>query len=274
MTTQSSVKANFNYTRDTGATPEVYFYEPPAGTPIRDPGDDPHVMQVRDGWSRAKEFSLDREGFELRDFTSGFESWEDDAAIKAGFYTDVINFVKATVGARRVVVFDHTIRAQKNENQQTNEATTTQRAPVMLVHCDYTSNSAPTRVRQLLPDEAEELLKGRVAFFNFWKPLRRPVEERPLAMCDVQSSKDADFITMALRYRERNGEIFVMRHSPEHNWWYFPKMTPEHVVLLKTYDSATDGRARFVGHSAFVDPTSPPNAPFRESIEIRTVAFF
>jgi len=79
---------------------------------------------------------------------------------------------------------------------------------------------------------------------------------------------------MALGYLERNGEIYVMRHSPSHEWWYFPKMTPEQVILLKTYDSETDGRARFVGHSAFEDPTTPPDAPFRESIEVRTIAFF
>jgi len=269
-----TVRSTFNYTRDTGVMPEVYFYEPPPGTKIHDPGDDPHEMPVLNGWDRANKFSLDREGFALREFRSSFDRWEDDEAVRRDFYGDVISFLKNEVGARRVVVFDHTIRAKRNEKQQTAEDTTTQRAPVMLVHCDYTPNSGPLRVRQLLPGEAESLLARRVAFYNFWKPLRRRVEERPLAMCDVTSSVEDDFVTMALRYRERDGEIFVMRHSPRHAWWYFPHMTPEHVVLLKTYDSETDGRARFVGHSAFEDPTSSPDAPFRESIEIRTIAFF
>jgi hypothetical protein len=274
MTAAGSVRSNFNYTRDDGVMPEVYFYEPAPGTKIRDPGDDPHEMSVSDGWSRASNFSLDREGFSLRELRSPFERWDDDEAIRNEFYGHVVAFVKEQTGAKRVVVFDHTIRAKRNEKQQTAEATTTQRAPVMLVHCDYTPNSGPLRVRQLLPDEAQELLSRRVAFYNFWKPLRHRVEERPLAMCDVTSSDGEDFVTMALRYRERDGEIYVMRHSPRHAWWYFPQMTPEHVILLKTYDSETDGRARFVGHSAFVDPTSPPDARFRESIEIRTIAFF
>ncbi len=92
----------------------------------------------------------------------------------------------------------------------------------MNIHCDYTANSGPLRVRQLLPNEADELLKRRVAFYNFWKPLRQTVEERPLAMCDVTTSTQNDFITMKLRYRDRDGEIFVMRYSPQHRWWYFP----------------------------------------------------
>ena len=274
MATETPVHASFNYTRDTGEQPEIYFYEPPPGAHIHSPGDDPREMAVHDGWARARDFSPDREGFALRDFPSAFDHWGDDAAIRERFYAEVAAFVRASVGARRVEIFDHTIRTKSNAGQQTAEHTTTQRAPVMLVHCDYTPNSGPLRVRQLLPDEADSLLKRRVAFYNVWKPLRRRVEEKPLAMCDVTSSSQADFITMALRYRDRDGEIFVLRHAPQHHWWYFPGMTPEQALLLKTYDSESDGRARFVGHSAFDDPNTPPDAPARESIELRTIAFF
>ena len=44
-------------------------------------------------------------------------------------------------------------------------------------------------------------------------------------------------------------------------------------LLLKCFDSNTDGRARFAPHTAFVDPTTPPDAPPRESIELRTLVF-
>jgi hypothetical protein len=274
MASERSVRSIFNYTRDTDVAAEVYFYEPPPGTPCRRPGDDPREMTVHDGWERAASFSLDREGFALRDFSVPFQDWDDDRAIEEQIYGPVSEFVREQVGATHVIVFDHTIRAKVNEKQQTSEHSTSRRAPVMVVHCDYTPHSGPLRVRQLLPDQADRLLQRRVAFYNFWKPFRRMVEERPLAMCDATSSSDEDFIIMKLRYRERDGEIFAMRHSPWHRWWYFPRMTPNHAILLKTYDSETDGRARFVGHSAFDDPTTPPDAPMRESIEIRTIAFY
>jgi hypothetical protein len=274
MAHDNIVRSTFNYTRDDPVAPEVWFYEPPAGTQIRTPGDDPHEMPVHDGWSRAGSFSLDGEGFALREFRSPFDRWDDDEAIRADLYGEICDFVRTQVGARRVVIFDHTIRTKANTQQQTTEHTTTQRAPVMLVHCDYTPRSGPLRVRQLLPDEAEALLQRRVAFYNFWKPFRSRVEEKPLAMCDATQSTEGDFITMNLRYRDRTGEIFVLRHAPQHRWWYFPHMTPEHALLLKTYDSETDGRTRFLGHSAFDDPNTPQGAPARESIEIRTIAFF
>ncbi|MCB1807856.1 MAG: methyltransferase, partial [Candidatus Competibacteraceae bacterium] len=114
-----------------------------------------------------------------------------------------------------------------------------QRPAVLLVHSDYTPKSGPQRVRDLLPAEADQLLQQRVAFFNVWKPLYRPVEELPLAMCDATTASDEDMLLMQLKYRERTGEIYVMRYSPSHRWYYFPNMTPQQALLLKTYDSET-----------------------------------
>jgi len=50
-------------------------------------------------------------------------------------------------------------------------------------------------------------------------------------------------------------------------------MRTDEVLLLKCYDSALDGRARFLPHTAFIDPTTPPDAAPRESIELRTLVF-
>ena len=271
---EKQVRANFNYTKDVKEKTELYFYEDEAAKGIHEPGDDPHEMAVTDGWYRADSFSVDKEGFSVHEFKTNYNKWEDEEAVRETFYPEIVEFLKKTTGAKRILVFDHTIRTKANAVKKlTQETNTSQRAPVMLVHCDYTAESGPLRVRQLLKDEADGLLSRRVAFFNVWKPVNL-VEERPLAMCDVSTSPSDDFFKLFLRYRDRTGENYVMRHSPNHKWWYFPKMTPDQVILLKTYESETDGRARFVGHSAFEDPTSAPDAPFRESVEIRTIAFF
>jgi glutathione S-transferase len=274
--TSSPVRATLNYTKDIDQKlTEIYFYETDAAKNIHEPGDDPHEVEFWDGWSRAQEFTLDKQGFALKDFNTAFGDWNSDEAVKTSFYPEVVEFLKKDLGAKRVLVFDHTIRTKANDQKRlTDEKSTSQRAPVMLVHCDYTDKSGPVRVQQLLPDEAEDLLKRRVAFINFWKPLHHTVEERPLAMCDVTSSPPSDFFKLYLRYRDRVGENYVMRYNKEHKWWYFPKMETDKVILLKTFDSEVDGRARFVGHSAFEDPNTREDAPVRESIEIRTIAFF
>ncbi len=267
-----NVRASLNYSVDNGRPPDYYFYEPDPGVQLNPPGTDTHEMEIRDAWPMLSKLSADREGFELHEFGAPFEAFDDDALVKSTFYDQVIAFVKRNTGANRVIVFDHTIRKRMPADLKVQ--TTVQRPAVLLVHSDYTIKSGPQRVRDVVPDEADNLLKRRVAFYNVWKPLYRRVEELPLAMCDAQSHHPDDMLRMDLKYRERTGEIYVMRHSPKHRWHYFPRMEASQALLLKTFDSETDGRARFMGHTAFEDPTTVPDAPKRESIEVRTMAFF
>ena len=273
--TAATVETSFNYTKDVAPkNTELYFYDSDQSQGIHEPGDDPRTATVTDGWSRVDSFTADRNGFSLHPFHTTHSDWQDEEAVRNKFYPEIVEFIKKTTGANRVLVFDHTIRTKVNQAKAlTQETNTSQRSPVTLVHCDYTAESGPLRVKQLLPEDAEDLLSRRVAFFNVWKPIHNPVEEYPLAMCDVESAPQSDFFKLYLRYRDRVGENYVMKHNPNHKWYYFPNMNTEQVVLLKTYDSDTN-RARFVGHSAFVDPTSKPDAPTRESVEIRTMAFF
>jgi hypothetical protein len=267
-----TVTATLNYSVDNGRPPDYWFYEPDPPVEKNPPGTDPHAMAIEDGWPRVDQFSLDREGFVLRPFPADFVDFDDDDAVKARFYPQIIEHVKRHTGAKRVEVFDHTIR--KRLPADLKAQTTVQRPAVLLVHSDYTVASGPQRVRDIVPDDADDLLTRRVAFYNVWKPLYARVEELPLAMCDASTHAEGDMLRMELKYRERTGEIYVMRHAPSHRWFYFPRMLPDQALLLKTYDSETDGRCRFMGHTAFEDPTTPPDAPKRESIEVRTMAFF
>lgn len=51
-------------------------------------------------------------------------------------------------------------------------------------------------------------------------------------------------------------------------------MQPDEVLLLKCYDSRTDGRARFMPHTGFQNPACPRDFVPRESIEARTLFVF
>ena len=272
MTATPPVRATLNYSVDNGIPPDYYFYEPDPSVKLNPPGTDPREVLIEDGWPLADRLSADREGFEIHPFGARFDQFDDEAAVTTQFYRQVIAFVKQHTGAHRVEVFDHTLRKRMPADLKVQ--TTVQRPAVLLVHSDYTVASGPQRVRDLLPDEAPALLQRRVAFYNVWKPLYQRVEELPLAMCDATTHDPEDMLRMELKYRERTGEIYVMRHSPRHRWMYFPRMEADQALLLKTYDSETDGRARFMGHTAFEDPNTPPGAPRRESIEVRTMAFF
>lgn len=230
-----------------------------------------HAVLIHDGRPGYQGLDLDREGIAFVRSPSAVKDFYDEAELDDVAHREAAELVARVTGASRVEVFDHTLRRRGSDRPDRSAGVP--RQPVMRVHNDYTEGSGPQRVRDLMGEEAEALLKKRYAFINVWRPLKGPVVDTPLAVCDARSVAAEDWVASDIVYRDRTGEIYVTTYSPEHRWLYFPRMTPDETILIKCYDTRTDV-ARFAPHSAFTDPTTPAGAPPRESIEIRTVAFF
>jgi len=258
-----------NYLVPTGEKPVAYQYDPGPGVPLRSGTYADHSMPIRNARPLAADLSLDKQGFVFAPSETKVVDFYDDAEVKSVYYPECERLVLALTGAARVHVFDHTLRTAPEKARAKGV-----REPVHRVHNDYTDKSAPQRVRDLMGDEAEALLKNRFAIINVWRPIRGPVLDKPLGLCDAQSVAPGDIVPTDLKYPDRTGEVMSIAYNPAHRWFYFPRMQRNEAVLLKCFDSATDGRARFSAHSAFVDPTSPAGAPPRESIEIRTLVFY
>ena len=215
--------------------------------------------------------SLDREGFSFETHASAVCDFFDADEVARVYDREVEALLKARTGAARILIFDHTLRRRMSEE---NDRSGGVRTPAARVHVDYTEKSAPRRVRDFLPSEADLLLGQRFAFINVWRPIRQIVRDAPLALCDAQTVSPRDLVPADLIYANRTGEIYYTTFNTRHRWQYVPEMRPGEVILLKNYDSARDGRARFTPHAAFIDPTVPASAQPRESIEVRAIAFF
>ena len=243
----------------------------PGGTDVRSGGTpDPRRVTIRNGRPLAKEFALERDGFRFVRHDTKVADFFDEEQIKRVYYPEMEALVKAESGAERVVVFDHTLRTADDELRESKKI----REVVRRVHNDYTEWSAPQRVRDLLPKEADDLLQRRFAIIQVWRPIRHPVETFPLAIADARSLSPDNLVISERRYPDRVGQTYAITYNPAHAWYWFPRMRREEALVFKVFDSLQDGRARWTAHTAFEDPTSPPNARPRESIEIRTLAFF
>jgi len=95
-----------------------------------------------------------------------------------------------------------------------------------------------------------------------------------LVICEYDAIKDDDLIAAERHYGNRIGGVYNLSYSPDQRWYYFPQMQTNEVILLKCFDSLTDGTARWTAHGSFDDPNSRADAPPRESIEIRTLMFW
>jgi hypothetical protein len=264
----ASIEATLNYVKNDG---QKIVVEPVGGgsTEMKTLGTlDPHSVVIRNG--RKFETSLDGEGFLMAWHETAVTDFFNQSQIRDVYYREMIDLIKTQSGAKRVVVFDHTLRTADDADRAARKI----REVVPRVHNDYTEWSGPQRVRDLLPDEAETLLKGHFAIIQVWRPIRYPVETFPLAMCDAMSISPDDLIVTERRHPDRIGQTYSIGYNPDHRWFWFPLQRREEAIVFKVYDSLKDGRARWSAHTAFDDPTAPPNARPRESIEIRTLAFF
>jgi hypothetical protein len=270
VATLPSVDGELNYLKLNGARPRTYTYDPPDGAPRSNLVADPHKIPIRDARDIASHISIDEEGFGLIQQRSAVTDFYDDGQVRQIYYPEAERLLKDVTGAHRVFVFDHTVRRRVPGAEDRQNAL---RQPVARVHVDHTEKSGPQRVRDLLPDEADELLRGRVQIINLWRPIKGPLRDAPLAVCGARSVAPGQLVASDLVYPNRVGETYSVTFDPAHRWFYVSGMQPDEGLLLKCYDSETDGRARFAPHSAFIDPTAPADVAPRESIELRTLVF-
>ncbi len=214
--------------------------------------------------------SLDREAFCLVNHVSAVDDFYDAGQIESVYTDEVETLVRDATGAARAVCFDHTRRADSRNIRGEH----TSREPSAVVHNDYTDKSGPQRVRDIMAEEADDLLSRRVAIVNVWRAVCHPALTSMLALCDASSTRADQLVPTPRIAKDRIGELMLAHYHPDQRWMTFPALTPDEVLLLKTYDSETDGRARFTLHTAFDNPDPGPDAKPRESIESRVFAFF
>ncbi len=274
-------------------------------------------MPVHDARRRAPtaRCTLAQNGFEMRAHSLATPAVDflNHKQVVCTYYPQCVEIVREATGASFVAAFDHNVRsaAGKQRNRRIQGGQQVQ-GPAHVVHGDYTLTSAPQRLRDLtkstgtndtfhsfLPDgeslldasEVERLLAdGRFAIINVWRNIAQdPVESDPLALCDATSVRPENLVVFEIHYHDRIGENYFAKYADYHQWYFYPGLTRDEVLLIKQWDSfgelarsnganrdavAPDAPCTFSFHSAFDDPTTPPDAPERWSIEVRCVALY
>lgn len=266
------VVASLHYAAPSDRPFRSYAYDAPPDAPRNEPVYVARQVAIRDVRLVAGRLSLDDQGMALIDQPSTVTDFGDEALLRRIYYPETIELVKATTGARRVVVFDHTIRRRIPGARD--RAAGLPRQPVPRIHNDYTETSAPQRLAQVMGDEAVALSRGRYLIVNVWRPIRGPLQDMPLALCDARSVATGDLAAAALVYPDRTGETYAVHYNPDHRWYYAPEMGAHEAWIFKCFDSDRANPARFAPHTAFDDPTAPADRRPRESIELRTLVFF
>ena len=225
-------------------------------------------VNILNGRELQESFSIDKQGFSLINHTTTVENLYDAGSGRKKYEAECKEIVINATGADSAYVFDHTFRSGDSKLREQKLS----REPTTVIHNDYTPNSAPKRLRDFMGSDTEKLIEKPFCIINIWRPIKE-VKSFPLAVCDAQSVSPENLVCAERKSKERIGEIFVVRFNPHQRWIYFPNMAPDEVLLIKTYDSRKDGRARWCVHTAFDPEGSDANVAPRESVESRIFAF-
>jgi hypothetical protein len=256
--------------------------------------------------------TLDTAGFELAKQTLPNINFYNEEEILSIYYNQVSEFIKSASGAYKVFAFDHVVR---NSDVSLNYAVKNGvkvGGPATVVHGDYAMLGAPMRrdnfalppkvddtfikthkERPLIhPEEMAELKGRRFAIVNLWRSfIDPPVVDMPLTFCDCATVTKEDYVALEFRYSDRTFETYAGAYSDKQRWYYFPQMTKDEVVLLKTYDSQgilwknqpnyapynqkeSSIPVSSTLHSAVKDPRLGQDYAKRQSIEVRTIVFY
>ncbi|KAL7340065.1 hypothetical protein BJY59DRAFT_697104 [Rhodotorula toruloides] len=211
-----------------------------------------------------------------------YEDWADEEKVRSVYYKEVDELFKREFGATRTIIFDHTIRRTEPEGKETPD-TPSNRKPVARVHVDQTPASGERRVRRHAGADADRLLRGRAQLINLWRPLRGPVLDIPLAVCDARTlSPSNDLVQSRLLYpsegegAQPEGETLNVKWAEGLRWYYLSEMGADEVLLLKCWEYSPENKVGTITpHTAFVDPRyyGKEGVELRESIEVRVLVF-
>jgi hypothetical protein len=279
LASPSALEVPIHYMVDTGETPVFHQTDSPADRITMRGTREAHPMTIRNARLLPNDFSLDVEGFAFAEHVTQVSDFYDDAQLTSVYAPELESLIARLTGATEVVVYDHTRRSSDGAHREQHNW----RDPVPLPHSDYTDRSAAQRMRDVFADDADDRLTRRFAIVNVWRSMTGPIEQWPLAVCDARSVND-DLMHKIVRSAphrtepsfeySRSSETRHASYDANHRWFYFPQMTRNEALLFKNYDTLQDGTARYALHSAFEDPTSPPDPAPRESIESRAFLFF
>jgi len=234
-------------------------------------------LKIEDARPIIKDFSLEKEGFKIVNMESkmAYDDFEDDTKLVQVYLSEIANTLRELLGAAHVQIFEHTVRKRHPEFPVATGEPYQWNQPTSMAHVDTTATWAADMVRRLNGDEkAEKLLQGRVQCVNTWKPLRGPVRDWPLALCDARTVESStDFEAADLVYAEYVVENRQIYRSDRHKWYYISDQQPNEMWVFMQSDSDPTGLSG-VAHSAFPNPASVRSEPPRESVEVRALVYY
>jgi hypothetical protein len=199
-----------------------------------------HAISVKDIRNRAEPFTFHDNGFQILPFQSRMQygDFDDDEIVKQIYLREAANLLRDFLGAQKVQIFEHTVRKRHAEFPISTGEAYRWNQPTSIAHVDTTTPWAVDMAKQLNPGHIEigkhriqcvkyvvfhrpKLHGTRLKMNSLWKPLKGPVKDWPLTLCDPESiDTQNDLEPCDLVYPDYVVENRQLYWSKGQEWWW------------------------------------------------------
>ncbi|KAI0878290.1 hypothetical protein GGS24DRAFT_497109 [Hypoxylon argillaceum] len=222
-----------------------------------------------------KPFTFEENGFEVLKFKPSlpYEDFANQAKVERLYCRELGEFLADHFQASAVQIFETQVRRRHSSFPDGFVDISVGYQPAMRPHVDATIEHTRDKVITLNGELAEELLERDWVYLNTWRPLRGPLRDWPLALCDPSTvDPKNDFIATDNIIKGEYAENIGLHHAEKQRWYYLRDQLAEELLVFRQADS--DGNTG-VPHASFRLPQTLHESPVpRESIEARLVVYF
>lgn len=273
-TAGSSVRASIGYLGAYKDVPEINLSPSNSGVDPETCSTDLREVEIHGVRAQGVAPRLDQEGFTfLRDPLPAID-FACTEQIREHYYPVAERLALKATSGQAAFVFDHLIRERDpsaNLHRFGERGATVKAGALGRVHNDYSEASGNLRLSLVEEAFGKNIRPRRYCIVNLWRSIGGVIEDAPLAFCSADSISTQDLVPSKLHYGHRTGEIYLVKHSEHHQWWYQEDMDVEDVAIFKQFDSKVSAGARIVPHSAFELPDAAQAKRSRKSIEVRVL---
>ncbi len=254
-----------------------------------------HRVIVRDAMPIRDHFELDVHGFRIARQPTAVSDFHDKDEVDRVYEAEVERHVQALTGADKVVARGWMLRTSADLSERAKAKTENYQhsggiqPPAGEAHVDLNTATAQRMAAATYATHFPDVPGyKRFLITSYWRTFSDPPQDVPLAVCDGRTSfageeksntlfvvdqfPEGAALTAAVAGEEAMIAASIFSYSPAMRWWYFSNMQADDVLLFKFHDS-DHARTWRCPHTAFHDPGFP-DARIRESIEVRSVAFW
>jgi hypothetical protein len=242
------------------------------------PADEQPVI-LQDLRDKADQPTLAGEGFELVSHVSAVTDFEDRDAVATTYLPEIRDLMRTVMRTPHVYMQSNwVVRAETKpfsavDRGPTGNFTKHQMKTGGFLHIDYDSPGAAAWARRAMDDAGVSRWPGgRLVVLTAWRAISAPPQDKPLAFIDRRSVSPDDLILETIPVPTVTWNGYQLKRNASHRFCWWSNVNRDEVILFAQHEDGF-GPVSAAPHTAFHDPTCPPDTPTRHSIEVRGYCF-